>query len=95
MLKNINTQARAETKDLKAQLKESNAAIYDLTYFDPITKLPNRKKLIDQFNEKMETNQKTMERNWLRSLPTLYRKENNKTWQEKKITVCNQKSYTI
>ena len=56
MLKNINTQPRAETKDLKAQLKESNAAIYDLTYFDPITKLPNRKKLMDKFSGNMETN---------------------------------------
>lgn len=55
MLKNINTQERAKTKDLEARLKESNATIYDLTYFDAITKLPNRKKLIDKFNEKMET----------------------------------------
>lgn len=54
-VKNISTQERGETKDLRARLKESNATIYDLMYYDPITKLPNRRKLIDQFNKKIET----------------------------------------
>lgn len=56
-VKNIKAQKRAETKDLEARLKESNAAIYDLMYYDSITKLPNRKKLINQFNKNLETNE--------------------------------------
>ena len=51
ILENITIQERAETKDLEARLKESNAIIYDLTYFDTITRLPNRKKLLKEFSE--------------------------------------------
>ena len=50
-MENITIQERAETKDLEARLKESNAIIYDLTYFDTITRLPNRKKLLKEFSE--------------------------------------------
>lgn len=55
-----NTTARAETKDLEARLKESNETIYDLMYYDAITTLPNRKKLVQEFTLNLEEKEAEM-----------------------------------
>lgn len=44
-----------QKKYLENQLHENQERIHKLTYYNPITFLPNRKKLIKKFNESIES----------------------------------------
>ena len=58
-MKDINTKDPATTDDLAAQLMKSNEIIYNLTYYDERTKLPNRKNLINRYNKMINNNKET------------------------------------
>lgn len=58
-MKDIKTKDPATTDDLAAQLMKSNEIIYNLTYYDERTKLPNRKNLINRYNKMINNNKET------------------------------------
>ena len=58
-MKDIKTKDPATTDDLAARLMKSNEIIYNLTYYDERTKLPNRKNLISRYNKMINNNKET------------------------------------
>ena len=58
-MKDIKTKDPATTDDLAAELMKSNEIIYNLTYYDERTKLPNRKNLINRYNKMINNNKET------------------------------------